>query len=187
MMPQNKLYQIQMYSLPGQLRPILSQNYFGTILRYYFLAGAEIVPRNGFCDRKKKICSSSIFLLRSSRVQSHVITIHIDNRVVAEGKGNSKGNKGKGSKSEESQGKGGQGGQGNKGDEGNEGNKGNKGNKGNEGNKGKGGQGGKGKRDRARARTRVTTTRATSAAAATMATAMTWTTAAAGRTSWQGR
>ncbi len=43
------------------LRPVLSQNYFGTILRYYFLAGAEIVPRNGLCDRKKKICLSTIF------------------------------------------------------------------------------------------------------------------------------
>jgi hypothetical protein len=28
---------------PG-LKPILSQNYFGTILRYYFLVGAEIIP-----------------------------------------------------------------------------------------------------------------------------------------------
>jgi hypothetical protein len=35
-------------------RPVLSQKYFGTILRYYFLVGAEIVPRNGLCDRKKK-------------------------------------------------------------------------------------------------------------------------------------
>jgi hypothetical protein len=43
------------------LRPVLSQNYFGTILRYYFLAGAEIVPRNGLCDRKKKNCFSTIF------------------------------------------------------------------------------------------------------------------------------
>jgi hypothetical protein len=48
-------------SPPKKLRPILSQNYFGTILRYYFLAGAEIVPRNGLCDRKKKICLSTIF------------------------------------------------------------------------------------------------------------------------------
>ncbi len=43
------------------LRPVLSQNYFGTILRYYFLAGAEIVPQDILCDRKKKICLSTIF------------------------------------------------------------------------------------------------------------------------------
>jgi hypothetical protein len=40
--------------ISSALRPFLSQNYFGTILRYYFLAGAEIVPQNGLCDRKKK-------------------------------------------------------------------------------------------------------------------------------------
>jgi hypothetical protein len=38
----------------GEEEESLSQNYFGTILRYYFLAGAEIVPRNSLCDRKKK-------------------------------------------------------------------------------------------------------------------------------------
>jgi hypothetical protein len=40
------------------------------------------------------------FLLRSSRVKSHVITIHMDNRLVAEGKGDSEGNEGEGSKSD---------------------------------------------------------------------------------------
>ncbi len=40
------------------------------------------------------------FLLRSSQVLSHVITIHLDNRVVAEGTGDSS-NKGKGGKGDD--------------------------------------------------------------------------------------
>jgi hypothetical protein len=35
------------------LRPVLLQDYFGTGLRYYFVAGAEIVPQKGVCNRNK--------------------------------------------------------------------------------------------------------------------------------------
>jgi hypothetical protein len=35
-----------MFAYMNGVRPVLSQNYVGTILRYYFLAGAEIVLRN---------------------------------------------------------------------------------------------------------------------------------------------
>jgi hypothetical protein len=38
-----------------KLRPVLSLNYSGTILWYYFMAGAEIVPLNSLSDRMKKI------------------------------------------------------------------------------------------------------------------------------------
>ncbi len=37
----------------GVLRPVLLQDYFGTGLRYYFVAGAEIVPQKGVCNRNK--------------------------------------------------------------------------------------------------------------------------------------
>ncbi len=72
-------------------------------MRYYFLAGAEIVPRNDLCDRKKKKCLSTIvfFVEIITGVVTYVITIHMNNRVVAEGEGNNKGDKGKGGKSDD--------------------------------------------------------------------------------------
>ncbi len=36
-----------------ELRPVLLQDYFGTGLSYYFVAGAEIVPQKGVCNRNK--------------------------------------------------------------------------------------------------------------------------------------
>jgi hypothetical protein len=38
---------------PRRLRPVLLQDYFGTGLRYYFVAGAKIVPQMGVCNRNK--------------------------------------------------------------------------------------------------------------------------------------
>jgi hypothetical protein len=43
------------------MKPVQSTNYSGTILRYYFVAGAEIVPPNSLGDRDKKILDGTIF------------------------------------------------------------------------------------------------------------------------------
>jgi hypothetical protein len=52
-------------------------------------------------ERKKNLLEY-YFLLRSSRVYSHVITIHMDNRVVAEeGKGDNEGDEGEGDVSDD--------------------------------------------------------------------------------------
>ncbi len=41
------------------LRPILLQDYFGTILRYYFVTGAEIVPQKGLVTETKHLLEHS--------------------------------------------------------------------------------------------------------------------------------
>ncbi len=64
---------------------------------------AELVPRNGLCDRKKKICLSTFFVEIITGV-SHMITIHMDNRVVAEGEGNNEGDESEGGESDDGQG-----------------------------------------------------------------------------------
>ncbi len=56
-------------------------------------------------ERKKLL--EYYFLLRSSRLQSHVITIHMDSRVVAEGEGHSEGDEGEGGESNNGLGEGG--------------------------------------------------------------------------------
>ncbi len=55
MTSQKKLGEIKSvpYNKPQLLRPVLLQDYFGTGLRYYFVAGAEIVPQKGVCNRNK--------------------------------------------------------------------------------------------------------------------------------------
>ncbi len=46
-------------------RPVLLQDYFGTILRYYFVAGAEIVPQKGLVTETKHLLEL-LFFVRSS-------------------------------------------------------------------------------------------------------------------------
>jgi hypothetical protein len=65
------------------LRPVLLQDYFGTILRYYFVAGAEIVPQKGLVTETKHLLEY-YFLRGPHTVWSHmIIYMHMDSRVWA--------------------------------------------------------------------------------------------------------
>jgi hypothetical protein len=57
----------------AMIRPVLSLDYSGTILWYYFMAGAEIVPPNSLSDRNKKSLIVLFFLVPLTCV-AHVIT-----------------------------------------------------------------------------------------------------------------
>jgi hypothetical protein len=48
------------------LRPVLLQDNFGTGLRYYFVAGAEIVPQKGVSNRNKTSLLELLFFVSSS-------------------------------------------------------------------------------------------------------------------------
>ena len=51
------------------LRPVLSQDYFGTILRFFSVVGEEIVaPKMAFVSEGKKIVRYYYILLGSSQV-----------------------------------------------------------------------------------------------------------------------
>ncbi len=65
----------------AQIRPVLLQDYFGTGLRYYFVAGAEIVPQKGVCNRNKISTWVTIFcefLTRCGHMWSYM---HMDSTI----------------------------------------------------------------------------------------------------------
>jgi hypothetical protein len=58
-------------------RPVLLQDYFGTGLRYYFVAGAKIVPQKSICNRNKTSALVTIFcefLTRCGHMWSYICT-----------------------------------------------------------------------------------------------------------------